>query len=142
MAEGSGFFSMGARVPSPDHGSIAYAVDRVGRRLYDLEVKNTDRGDAERPIEGTSGSIAWEADGSAIYYVKRDPETLQAYQVWRHVIETSQELDALVFEEEDEEYSCYVTRSRSRRFLMIVSRQTLATEVRVLDAEGPGANSA
>ena len=35
MAEGSGFFSMGARVPSPDHGSIAYAVDRVGRRLYD-----------------------------------------------------------------------------------------------------------
>ena len=73
MAEGSGFFSMGARVPSPDHGSIAYAVDRVGRRLYDLEVKNTDRGDAERPIEGTSGSIAWEADGSAIYYVKRTP---------------------------------------------------------------------
>lgn len=139
MAEGSGFFSMGARVPSPDHGSIAYAVDRVGRRLYDLEVKNTDRGDAERPIEGTSGSIAWEADGSAIYYVKRDPETLRAYQVWRHVIETSQELDTLVFEEEDEEYSCYVTRSRSRRFLMIVSRQTLATEVRVLDAEDPGA---
>ena len=139
MAEGSGFFSMGARVPSPDHGSIAYAVDRVGRRLYDVEIRNTIRGDTERAIEGTSGSIAWEADGRAVYYVKRDPETLRAYQVWRHVIDTSQDLDTLVFEEEDEEFSCYVTRSRSDRYLMIVSRQTLSTEVRVLDAEDPGA---
>lgn len=139
MAGDSGFFSLGARVPAPDHVAIAYAVDRVGRRLYDVEIKNTRRGDTERAIHGTSGSIAWEADGSAVYYVKRDPETLRAYQVWRHVLGTPQNVDTLVFEEEDEEFSCYVTRSRSERFLMIVSRQTLATEVRVLDAEDPGA---
>ncbi|MEC8494308.1 MAG: oligopeptidase B, partial [Planctomycetota bacterium] len=139
MAEGSGFFSMGARVPSPDHESIAYAVDRVGRRLYDVEIKNIRRGDTERTIRGAAGGIAWAASGRAIYYVKRDPETLRAHQVWRHTIGTQQDLDVLVFEEEDEEFSCYVTRSRSKRFLMIVSRQTLATEVRVLDAEDPDA---
>lgn len=137
MAKGHGFFSMGARVPSPSHGHIAYAVDRVGRRLYDIEIKNLGRGDVERGISGASGSLAWSADGTAVYYVKRDPGTLRAHQVWRHELGTAASRDTLVFDETDEEYSCYVTRSRSDRFLMIVSSQTLATEVRVLDAEAP-----
>jgi len=137
LSKGHGYYRIGTREPSPDHTSIAYAVDKRGRRIYDIEIKNLKRGDIERGIQGTSGNLAWAEDGQTIFYVKRDPITLRACQVWKHRLGTSQPLDELVYEETDEEYSCYVTKSRSKKFLFIVSDQTLTSEVRVLDAMKP-----
>ncbi len=137
LSEGHDYYSLGTREPSPDHTSIAYAVDKRGRRIYDIEIKNLHRGDIERGIRGTSGNLVWAEDGQTIFYVKRDPVTLRAFQVWKHRLGTSQPLDELVFEETDEEFSCYVTKSRSKKFLFIVSDQTLTSEVRALDASSP-----
>ncbi|MEM6571164.1 MAG: S9 family peptidase [Planctomycetota bacterium] len=137
MAKGFGFFSLGTRSPSPDHSMIAYAIDEVGRRIYDIEIRHVDRGDVERGISGTSGNLVWAEDGKTVLYTKRDPETLRSFQVWRHELETPASKDVLVYEEEDEEFSCYVTKSRSREVLMIVSSQTLTTEVRYVDATTP-----
>ena len=137
MAQGHGFFSLGARQPSPDHELIAYAMDTVGRRIYDIEIRHIERGDIERGITGASGNLVWAEDGKAIFYTKRDPETLRAYQVWKHTLETPVSRDELVYEETDEEFSCFVSKTRSKRFLMIVSDQTLTSEVRILDATTP-----
>ena len=137
LSEGSGFFSLGARVPSRDHTKIAYAVDRVGRRIYDIEVKNVARGDIARGISGTSGSMEWSKDGNYLFYVKRDPETLRAFQVWRHQSDTPPGMDKLVYEETDETFSCDLSRSRSGEYLLIDSHQTLSTEVRMLRADEP-----
>ena len=43
----------------------------------------------------------------------------------------------LVFEEKDESYSCFVYKSKSKKYLMIGSSQTEATEYRFLDADTP-----
>ncbi len=137
LSQGSGFFSLGARVPSDDHSKIAYAVDRVGRRLYDIEVKNVTRGDINRGISGTSGSFEWSKRGDYLFYVKRDPETLRSFQVWRHQSNTPPRMDKLVFEEKDETFSCGLRRSRSGEYLMIESHQTLTTETRWLRADDP-----
>ena len=45
--------------------------------------------------------------------------------------------DALVYEETDPEFDCSVGKTRSRRYLVIESEQTLSTEVRYLDATHP-----
>ncbi|QDV06360.1 Protease 2 [Planctomycetes bacterium Poly30] len=137
MARGSEFFRLGAQVPSEDHAHIAYALDRVGRRIFDVEIKNIERGDIARGITGTSGSMEWSAEGAYLFYVKRDPVTLRAFQVWRHRMNTPAALDELVYEEADETFSCEVTKSRSNEYLMIVSQQTLSTEVRMLRADDP-----
>lgn len=137
LSEGHGYYSIGTREPSPDHSSIAYAIDTRGRRIYDIEIKNLSRGDIERGIKGTSGNLVWAEDGETIFYVKRDPVTLRSYQVWKHRLGTSQPMDVLVYEETDEEFSCYVTKSRSHEFLFIVSDQTLTSEVRAIDASMP-----
>lgn len=137
LSQGHGYYSIGTREPSPDHTYIAYAVDTRGRRIYDIEIKNLSRGDIERGIRGTSGNLVWAQDGRTIFYVKRDPVTLRAHQVWKHRLGTSQPLDELVYEETDEEFSCYVTKSRSEKYLFIVSDQTLTSEVRALDASKP-----
>lgn len=137
LSEGSAFFSLGARVPSLDQTKLAYAVDRVGRRLYDIEIRNVERGDVERGITGTSGSMAWSQNGQYLFYVKRDPNTLRAFQVWRHRLNTRSSSDQLVFEETDETFSCDLSLSRSQEYLMIESRQTLTTETRLLRADDP-----
>ncbi len=139
LAKGHGYYALASRTPSPDHARMAYAIDTVGRRIYDIEIKHVERGDIERSLSGTSGNMAWGADDMHLYYVRRDPVTLRAFQVWRHRLETPQAMDELVFEETDEEFSCGISRSRSDRFLMITSNQTLTTETRVLDLEDASA---
>lgn len=139
MSEGHGYYSLGSRATSPDHRSIAYAIDTTGRRIYDIEIRNLERGDIERGIKGTSGNVVWAEDGKTLFYARRDPKTLRSFQIWAHTYETSPGMDRLVFEEADPEYSCYVTKTRSKRFITIVSSQTLSTEVRVIDAMTPNA---
>jgi len=43
----------------------------------------------------------------------------------------------LVYEEKDETFSCFVFKTKSEKFIVIGSSQTLTTEYRVLDADQP-----
>ena len=72
-----------------------------------------------------------------VFYVKQDPETLRSDRVYRHVLGTDPGQDALVYEEPDDTFSVSVGKSRSRKYLTIVSSQTLASEYRFLDADDP-----
>ena len=55
----------------------------------------------------------------------------------RHRLGTKTADDALAYEEADETFSCRISRTKSDRYLMIGSRQTLSTEYRFLDADEP-----
>jgi len=71
---------------------------------------------------------------------KQDPETLRWHQVYRHVLGTDPSADQLVYEERDEEFSVSVTKTKSKRFILLESEQTLSSEVRFLDADRPDGN--
>ena len=43
----------------------------------------------------------------------------------------------MVFEEEDETFGCFIYKTKSRKYLMIGSYQTLSSEYRFLDANDP-----
>jgi oligopeptidase B len=53
---------------------------------------------------------------------------------------TDTQTDRLVYEEKDEEFSVDIDLSKSRKFLIITSQQTLSTECRLLDAHNPEAD--
>ena len=72
-----------------------------------------------------------------MFYVKKDEQTLRSHKIFKHVLGTDSSNDELVFEEKDETYSCYVFKSKSNKYLFIGSYQTLATEIRFLDANKP-----
>ena len=42
---------------------------------------------------------------------------------------------AVVFQEDDEEFNTYVAKSKSRRFVLVASDQTVTSEWRYLDAD-------
>jgi oligopeptidase B len=141
MAEGKSYFSIGGRSVSENNQYLAYGVDLVSRREYTLYIKDLTTGEILSDIiKNTTGSVTWANDNKTIFYVKKDPLTLRANQIYKHRLGTDVSEDELVFEETDETFSCWISKTKSRQFLMIGSSQTLSTEYRFLDADTPDGN--
>jgi oligopeptidase B len=140
IAAGKSYCSVNGLEVSEDTKLLAYAVDTVGRRKYTLKIRDLESGKTlSDEIADVTGNHVWANDNKTLFYVRQDPTTLRWYQIYRHVLGDDPAHDKLVFEEKDEEFSCYISKSRSRKFLLIYSEQTLSSETRYLDANNPDA---
>jgi oligopeptidase B len=74
-----------------------------------------------------------------IFYSKQDPETLRWHRIFRHELGTDPSRDALVFEELDETFYSFVFKSKSKRYILIGSSQTLSDEYHFVDSNEPEA---
>ncbi len=135
LAQGRQYFAVGNWAVSHDETKLAYVTDDLSRRIFSLAIKNLESGEllSDR-LEGLDSSIAWSADGQHVFYVRKDPETLLPYQVFRHKLGTSQDQDQLIFEEADHRFSTRVYLTRSKKFIVIASHSTDSSEIRVIPA--------
>lgn len=135
LAEGKTYFQVGGIAASPDLNWIAYPVDQVGRRIYTIHFKNIITGEIlEETIPEVTGNLVWAADSQTVFYSKQDPDTLRANQVYRHQLGNSWENDPLIFEEKDEEFTCYVHKTKSEEYILIQSQSTISSEIRFIRA--------
>jgi len=138
VARGHKFCSVTRPAVSTNNNLIAYAVDTVGRRIYTLYFKNLATGELlPDRIPQVTGNVVWANDNRTVFYARQHPTTLRSYQIYRHVLGTDPARDDLVFEEKDETFRCFVTKTKSKRYIMIASTQTLSTEYRLLEADNP-----
>jgi len=138
LARGHAYFAIGGFQVAPDGHTLAYAVDTVGRRKYDVRFVDLRTGEHyDDAIEQVTGNFAWAGDSRTLLYSRQDPKTLRSYQIWRHQLQRDAADDALVFQEDDEEFRCFVTRSKDERYFLIASSQTEATEWRYLHVNDP-----
>ena len=138
MAEGQSYFHVAARAISWSHNLLAYAVDYVGRRMYTIRIRDLRTGeDLPEEIPLSSGSMAWAADDTHLFYVRMDPETLRGCQVWRHRVGTDVENDVLVYEESDDTFALGVDRTKSKEYLFIGSYHKIRSEFRYLRSDDP-----
>jgi oligopeptidase B len=137
MAKDYAYYQVGSRQISPDNQWLAFAEDTLSRRIYTIRFKNLVSGEIiSTTIPGTSGNIVWANDNKTVFYTIQD-ETLRAYKIFKHKIGTSSTEDVLVYHEKDETFSTYITKSRSKQFLLIGSQQTISSEYRYLNADTP-----
>jgi oligopeptidase B len=138
LAVGHEFFSIGGWAVSSAQNIVAYAVDTQGRRIHTTHFKDLSTGNLlpDRLPEVTE-NLAWANDNKTLFYAKQDAGTLRAFQIYRHVLGTDWREDKLVFEENDETFSTWVFKTKSKKYLMIVSSQTLSQEYRYVDADEP-----
>ena len=140
LSQGKPFCSVAALEVSSSNNILAYAVDFVGRRKYSLFFKDLATGKvSDTVIEDVTGNVQWAEDNRTLFYTRQDPETLRWHQVFRHTLGEDPQHDPLVYQENDEEFSCSVAKSRSRRFIFIASEQTLSSECRYVSATDPTA---
>lgn len=138
MAEGHEYFHLGGTAVSPDNKILAFSLDTVSRRMYTLRFKNLETGAVcSDQIPLTTGRITWANDNKTVYYVLKNEVTLRPDRIMKHLLGTPVSDDREVFFEEDETFEVSVFKTRSRKFLMIVSESTLTTEYRYLDASNP-----
>jgi oligopeptidase B len=138
MAEGHGFFSIGSSAIAPDNNLLAFAEDTVGRRQYVLQFKDLASGKLlPDRIENVDPSIAWTADSRSVLYLEKDPETLLAKRVKRHVLGTDPRQDTLVYEQDDESFYTGVANSKDEKYVLIAAQSTVSTEWRYARADDP-----
>jgi len=118
--------------------TLAYAEDTVGRRIYTIRLRAMATGAALPDIiEGTAGDFVWARDDRTLFYVKREEGTLREFQVWRHAVGTPPSDDALVFHERDPEYWLTLSLTKSKRYVVVASYQTLSFEMLTIPADAP-----
>ena len=137
LAEGHAFFQIGEISLSEDDRLLAYSVDTVSRRIYTVYVKDLATGElVGEPIPNTSGNIVWASDNATLFYGVKD-ETLRPCKIMRHRLGTPVADDEQVYEETDETFVCYISKTKSRKYLIINSDSTLSSECRILESDQP-----
>lgn len=136
MALGHAYFQIGGLEVSSDNNLLAYAVDTVSRRQYNLYIKNLATGEVYPDvIVNTSGNLAWANDNKTLYYSIKD-ETLRPYKILRHTL-GSGKADVEVFHEADPTFYSFVYKTKSKEYIVIGSTSTVSAEFRVQPAANP-----
>lgn len=138
LAEGKSYCSVNGVSVSRDGKLLAYGVDYESRRRYTLNFVDIESGNTlPEKISNTTGQCIWAADNKTCFYITKDKETLREDKVYRHVLGTSPDKDQMVFFEADETFSVSLQETKSRKYIVINSDQTLTTECRYIDALKP-----
>lgn len=138
MAKGFDYFNLGGLSVSPNNDLAVFGIDTVSRRQYTLGVKNLRTGEVYKDkIVNTTGGAVWANDNKTIFYTQKDPVTLRSNNIYKHILGTPTEEDELVFHEEDDTFTTFVYKTKSRKYIVIGSSSTLTSEFQILEADTP-----
>jgi oligopeptidase B len=138
LAKGQKYFRIGILSVSPDHQLLAYSTDTNGSETYILRIKSLETGELlPDEIRNSSYSFAWANDNKTFFYDQLD-DAHRPYKALKHILGTSVNQDATVYEEKDARFFLEITKSRSEKFIFVSVESERASEVRFLDADHPG----
>lgn len=141
LAKGHEYTNVNALAISDNNQLLAYSLDTVGRRIYNIHFKALEDAIVVKDqLKAVTGNIVWSGDNKTVFYTQQDAQTLRPNKVYRHVLGTPQETDVLIFEEKDETFTVGLKKSKSKKFLFIVSQSTISTEYRFLPVDRPNDN--
>ncbi len=139
LAEGYDYFQIGGLSISEDNKILAYGVDTVSRRRYTIYFKNLETGKLLKDeIPNTTGGVTWANDNKTVFFSTKDEQTLRSDRI--NIYKLGGNAPQEVYYEEDETFSTYVYKTKSKKFLVIASSQTLSSEYRILEANNPTGN--
>ena len=136
LAQGEKFMALGAYDVSEDGNLLAYSTDNTGFRQYRLHVRDLRSGKDLPDTAEKTGSIVWASDNQTIFYTVEDAAK-RHYRLYRHKLGTDRKNDDLVYEEKDERFNIGAEKSRSRKYILLVSASHTTSEFRYLDAGNP-----
>ena len=102
LAAGRQQYQLGSWNVSPDNTRVAFAVDFTGGREFRIFVRTIATGETvDQGIDSASSDLVFAADSNTLFYVRNEPTTVRAYQIWRHRLGSNPNSDALIYEESD-----------------------------------------
>ena len=136
LAEGHDYYQVSGLSMHPSNQKISFGVDTVSRRIYTIYTKDLITGAIEQVTENEcTGGSTWSADGNHLFYTVKDAETLRSDKIKRWDALTG--VHEVIFEENDETFSTFVYKTRSKEFIIIGSGSTMSDEYRFIPANDP-----
>ncbi|MFN8206319.1 MAG: S9 family peptidase [Bacteroidales bacterium] len=137
LGKGKSFLSFSVSV-SPNHRMVAVVMDTAGRNFYTIRILDiSTKKFLADVIPNTRGGCVWTNDNLSLYYGVPDPVTLRDSKVMRHLIGKPVSGDQLIFTENDETLNCSVSKSKSKKYIIIESGRTDASYSLLIDADKP-----
>ncbi len=137
LAAGHDYFSVGVAEVSPDHRLLAYSIDTKGDEVYTLRVKDLTTGKLlPDEIPNTYYDVEWANDNRTLFYNVLD-EAKRPHRLYRHRLGEPAAADVLVYEEPDDRFHLGLSKTRSRKYLLLELESQITSEVHVLDADAP-----
>jgi oligopeptidase B len=138
IADGKSYCSVTGLKVSRDNKILSYSVDFISRRRYAIQFLDLTTGQLlPDKIENTTGQPVWGAENKTVFYITKDIKTLRSDKVFRHILGKPVDTDVLVYSETDETFNVFLSETKSRKYIMINSNQTLTTETRYIEASKP-----
>ena len=138
LADGHDYFAIGGMSISPNNAWLAYGVDTLSRRFYEIFFKNLKTGEIiKETIPNTTGYVAWANDNKTIFYTSKNQVTLLSEKIFRHSLRSDFKKDVLVYHEKDDSFYIGVQRSKSGEYIIIYNSSTLVSDYHILKADNP-----
>ncbi|MBO9581584.1 MAG: S9 family peptidase [Sphingobium sp.] len=137
LAEGKGYFRLGAVSISNDDRLLAFAVDDNGSERFTVRIKDIATGALLGDvIPDVLSALVWTSDDSGIVYAP-------ANEHWRtdcaklHRIGTDAATDVELFHEDDEGFRVSVGMTAAENWIVIATGDHVTSEVRLVPANDP-----
>ena len=138
LAAGHPYYSASGFEISSDNKLLAFGVDTVSRRQYNIYVKNLETGELlPDVITATGGDPVWANDNKTFFYTANNPQTLLSEKIKRHTLGSGAATDVTVYEEKDKSNYIGVAKSKNEKFIFIYSQATMSAELKMIDANTP-----
>lgn len=139
LARDFDYYAVAGNSVSPNNELLAYGEDTLSRRIYTIKIKNLTTGEMlEDVIPNTTGRAVWANDNKTLFYTVKD-EALRGYKIFKHKLGTPSTDDEEIFHEKDDTFSTTVYKTKSKKYIVIGSFQTVSNEYRVVNADTPDA---
>ncbi len=119
---------------SPNGRILAYTLDTVGSRDYELFFKDLSSGRTLPDRFGKVTGVVWAADNRTVFYTTEDAAK-RSYRLYRRRLGSAR--PTLLFEEKDPLYNLFLSEDRDHRFAYAISESMETTECRILDLHAP-----
>ena len=116
---------------SPCEEYLLYCLDTTGNRKYQLHIKNIEKNTSSLVKKNITDNVIWGRNDNEIFFSDMDKKTLRQNQVYKYNIKNNRKI--LMYEEFDDEFYTCISKSKSRRFLFIISSGKQCTEYRYID---------
>ncbi|MBE2895667.1 S9 family peptidase [Pasteurellaceae bacterium HPA106] len=127
------YYQLMPPVISPDGKTVAIAEDTQGRELYHIAFGKIAQDTWQNELLNTTGEIVWANNNQQWYYLQKDPKTNRILGLYLHTIGTPQHHDRLIYQERDPRFYLSLSRSQSKRYLLLDIAGLAQSETHVLD---------
>jgi oligopeptidase B len=139
LAAGHSYMELGAFAVSPNHRFLAYSIDTAGSERYTLYIKDLQADTlVVELIENVGYQVAWANDNQTFYYSVLD-QAKRPYKVYQHVLGEGQVEDRLIYHEKDDAFWIDVSKTKSKKYILVILGSHNTTEIHYSIADDPAA---